>query len=112
MIEKNEVISLAKRLRLAPETIEKDYVLGWLLWAIDLDEDFSRDWCFKGGTSLKKCFFEDYRFSEDLDFTVTNELEISKYLLKKKFNEITEKIYDETGIEFFADNFKSGWDTQ
>jgi predicted nucleotidyltransferase component of viral defense system len=25
---------------------------------------------FKGGTALKKCYFEDYRFSEDLDFTL------------------------------------------
>ena len=25
---------------------------------------------FKGGTSLKKCYLETYRFSEDLDFTV------------------------------------------
>ncbi len=25
---------------------------------------------FKGGTCLKKCFVETYRFSEDLDFTV------------------------------------------
>ena len=24
---------------------------------------------FKGGTALKKCYFGDYRFSEDLDFS-------------------------------------------
>jgi len=28
-------------------------------------------WAFKGGTCLKKCYFETYRFSEDLDFTLT-----------------------------------------
>ncbi len=28
---------------------------------------------FKGGTALKKCYFADYRFSEDLDFTLTEE---------------------------------------
>lgn len=27
---------------------------------------------FKGGTVLKKIYFEDYRFSEDLDFTLLN----------------------------------------
>jgi len=27
---------------------------------------------FKGGTALKKCYFSDYRFSEDLDFTLTD----------------------------------------
>ncbi len=26
---------------------------------------------FKGGTALKRCYFGDYRFSEDLDFTLT-----------------------------------------
>ena len=24
---------------------------------------------FKGGTALKKCYFDNYRFSEDLDFS-------------------------------------------
>jgi predicted nucleotidyltransferase component of viral defense system len=28
---------------------------------------------FKGGTALKKCFFGDYRFSEDLDFSTIGE---------------------------------------
>ena len=27
-------------------------------------------WIFKGGTCLKKCYFDTYRFSEDLDFTL------------------------------------------
>ena len=28
---------------------------------------------FKGGTALKRCYFGDYRFSEDLDFTLATE---------------------------------------
>lgn len=28
---------------------------------------------FKGGTVLKKCYIEDYRFSEDLDFTLLDD---------------------------------------
>jgi hypothetical protein len=38
---------------------------------------------FKGGAALKKCFFADYRFSEDLDFTLTRETsweEIERHL--------------------------------
>jgi predicted nucleotidyltransferase component of viral defense system len=27
---------------------------------------------FKGGTCLRKCYFPNYRFSEDLDFTSTD----------------------------------------
>jgi uncharacterized protein len=29
---------------------------------------------FKGGTALKGCYFADYRFSEDLDFTLREAL--------------------------------------
>jgi Nucleotidyl transferase AbiEii toxin, Type IV TA system len=52
------------------EVIEKDYVLGWLLWGIGSDPVLGQSWVFKGGTCLKKCYIETYRFSEDLDFTV------------------------------------------
>ena len=36
----------------------------------------TQTWAFKGGTCLKKCFFEPFRFSEDLDFTVVRLIEI------------------------------------
>ncbi|WP_353616855.1 nucleotidyl transferase AbiEii/AbiGii toxin family protein [Cytophaga sp. FL35] len=39
---------------------------------------------FKGGTCLRKCYFPDYRFSEDLDFTSTNpEFALDKKTLKE-----------------------------
>lgn len=50
--------------------VEKDYVLGWLLWGVGSHPMLGESWVFKGGTCLKKCFVETYRFSEDLDFTV------------------------------------------
>ena len=106
MIEKNEIIIFAKSLGLNPDTVEKDYVLSWLLWGINNDHDFSTKWLFKGGTSLKKCFFETFRFSEDLDFTITDASHLSIDFLKDKFYAITENIYNETGIEFFKDSFK------
>ena len=37
-------------------------------WEV-LKRDFMLSWVFKGGTALKKCYFGDYRFSEDLDFS-------------------------------------------
>ena len=70
MIEKNEILKMATGLDLNPDTVEKDYVLGWMLFGINRQPAIST-WAFKGGTSLKKCFFETFRFSEDLDFTVT-----------------------------------------
>lgn len=52
------------------DVLEKDYVIGWMLWGIGSDPQLSELWAFKGGTCLRKCYVETYRFSEDLDFTV------------------------------------------
>ena len=66
MIDKREILDEADVLGLNPHVVEKDYVLGWLLWAVGSHDKISESWVFKGGTCLKKCFFETYRFSEDL----------------------------------------------
>ena len=103
MIDRREIIDTATALGLAPHVIEKDYVLGWMLSGIYRHEALAGDWIFKGGTCLKKCFFETYRFSEDLDFTLTDQAHISEEFLKLVFAEIGAQIYEETGIEFPPD---------
>jgi predicted nucleotidyltransferase component of viral defense system/DNA-directed RNA polymerase subunit RPC12/RpoP len=103
MIDKREILDAATTFGLNPHVIEKDYVLGWLLWGISNHENLSAAWIFKGGTCLKKCFFETYRFSEDLDFTLTDAAHLNAAFLKKVFAEIGERIYEETGIEFPPD---------
>ena len=70
MIRKQDVLDRAAEWRLRADVVEKDYALGWLLAAIALHPETGRRWIFKGGTSLKKCFIETYRFSEDLDFSL------------------------------------------
>ncbi len=49
--------------------LERDYLLSWILAAIGRHETLSETLVFKGGTALKKCYFGNYRFSEDLDFS-------------------------------------------
>lgn len=49
--------------------VEKDYALSYILAGIAAQPDLSESMVFKGGTALKKLFFGDYRFSEDLDFS-------------------------------------------
>ena len=51
------------------EIIEKDYLLSWILAGLSQTTQLSEKLIFKGGTALKKCYFGDYRFSEDLDFS-------------------------------------------
>jgi predicted nucleotidyltransferase component of viral defense system len=58
-----------KRTGLPWEILEKDYILSWVLAGISRVDALRDTLIFKGGTALKKCYFGDYRFSEDLDFS-------------------------------------------
>lgn len=58
-----------KRHGLPWEALERDYLLSWVLAGISQVDALRETLVFKGGTALKKCYFGDYRFSEDLDFT-------------------------------------------
>lgn len=99
MIDKRDIIAFSRELGLASNVVEKDYILGWLLAGIAQHPDLGSSWIFKGGTCLKKCFFETYRFSEDLDFTVTNPDHLSEQFLTKTFAEIADWVYEAAGIE-------------
>lgn len=70
MISRRELDELRGEWSLEIGVIEKDYVLGWLLAGIAQHPELSQSWVFKGGTCLRKCYYETFRFSEDLDFTV------------------------------------------
>lgn len=99
MIDRQEIMEFAREMGIDPNVVEKDYVLGWLLAGISHHPLFSSHWVFKGGTCLKKCFFETYRFSEDLDFTVINSDHLDQDSLTTGFKEIARWVYDATGIE-------------
>lgn len=49
--------------------IERDYALGYVLAGMAKEPALADSLAFKGGTALRKLFFGDYRFSEDLDFS-------------------------------------------
>jgi Nucleotidyl transferase AbiEii toxin, Type IV TA system len=74
-----------------------------MLAGIYAHDELADGWIFKGGTCLKKCFFETYRFSEDLDFTLRDGAQLDEAFLKRVFAEIGAWIYDEVGIEIPAD---------
>lgn len=72
MILQQEFLRTAGALEGDPEIVELDYILGRFLDVLADYLSASDRWIFKGGTSLRKCYFDDYRFSEDLDFTVSS----------------------------------------
>lgn len=98
MISRQEALDFAADLGLTPQVVEKDYVLGWLLAGIGQHAEIGRQWLFKGGTCLKKCFFETYRFSEDLDFTVPDAAHLDETFLTRVFAEIADSLYEQAGI--------------
>jgi len=99
MISKQEVMDFSRKHNLLANTIEKDYVLNWILKGIANSSILSSNWVFKSGTCLKKCYFEDYRFSEDLDFTIIDPSHINNKFLMPVFINIGKWIYDQSGID-------------
>ncbi len=90
MINKHEIMEHAQKYNLSANTIEKDYVLNWMLAGIGASKVLYDKWVFKGGTCLKKCYFEEYRFSEDLDFTIIEPSHIDKTFLITQFSIIAD----------------------
>jgi predicted nucleotidyltransferase component of viral defense system len=99
-------MDFSREFGLAPYIIEKDYILGWLLAGISHHKELKANWAFKGGTCLKKCYFETYRFSEDLDFTLILLQHQNEAFLVNTFKEIAVWIYDNAGIEIPSEEIR------
>lgn len=96
-------MEMSREFGLSPHVIEKDYTLGWVLAGISNHRELEPNWVFKGGTCLKKCYLETYRFSEDLDFTLINPDQMDEQFLIETFGQISEWIYEHSGIEIPMD---------
>lgn len=81
MISQEEVRRIAGALGVEPTVIDHDYVLGVFLYFLVQNENVRRYWIFKGGTALSKCYFPNYRFSEDLDFTCLTQITSESLLI-------------------------------
>lgn len=92
MILQREILQCALKGGVPSDTIDKDWVLGHFLSVL-----FQEDWAleklvFKGGTCLKKCYFPNYRFSEDLDFTLIDaDFVITDKLLQSVCNTVSNR---------------------
>lgn len=106
MIDRQEILDLSREMGLEANVIEKDYALGWLLAGIHADEQLRGRWIFKGGTCLKKCYFETYRFSEDLDFTVTDRAHFNEAFLRDRFAVIVGWIREQSGLDTVAGDIR------
>jgi predicted nucleotidyltransferase component of viral defense system len=72
MIKSSELNKIANKEGVRQQQIEKDYMISWILWGISNHTLLNKVLAFKGGTCLKKIYFENYRYSEDMDFTLVS----------------------------------------
>lgn len=82
MISIAELKRIAANSGVALSAVEKDYALTWILSALSKTK-YKEQFVFKGGTALRKVYFPDWRYSEDLDFTATtsfSEEELNNFL--------------------------------
>ena len=97
MIRPGEIQQKARATGVRDHQIEKDYVLSWILKGVAAHPQISTLIVFKGGTVLKKIYFDDYRFSEDLDFTLIAPAIINEQIFAW-FAEVFEWVAEESAI--------------
>jgi len=91
------------------DILQQDYLLSWVLVGIFNHPKLKNALLFKGGTCLKKCYFGNYRFSQDLDFTANSNLPSSDKLfsLLSEAIENTQKQMNEFApIELFFKKYE------
>lgn len=79
MIASSHFTRIADRQDVDAKTVERDYVLTHVLAAIARQTNVDRI-VFKGGTALRLCYFAEYRYSADLDFSLREGAELQKVL--------------------------------
>ncbi|MBN1221989.1 MAG: nucleotidyl transferase AbiEii/AbiGii toxin family protein [Candidatus Aminicenantes bacterium] len=93
MIDRRELLAKARERKLNLNIVEKDYVLGWLLWGCSQFDSL----VFKGGTALSKIYFpEIWRLSEDLDFSL---LDDDFSLISDTVEEMFKQVEKKSGIK-------------
>jgi predicted nucleotidyltransferase component of viral defense system len=93
MIDYFQAQRIASKNGVPAEIIEKDFFIEFILFYLVRDSFFKEKLIFRGGTALKKIYFPDYRYSEDLDFLIQEREEIRKQ--EQRVNQIIEKINSE-----------------
>jgi predicted nucleotidyltransferase component of viral defense system len=97
MIRSQEIKEKAREYSVPTSTIERDYAQNWLLKYL-----YHPDIILKGGTGIKKVYHENYRFSDDLDFSLTSPIKYKD--LFTHMNEAVERAKEEVGINFQINN--------
>jgi predicted nucleotidyltransferase component of viral defense system len=93
LIDRRELLEKARERGLTLPMVEKDYVLGWMLYGLSEIPGL----IFKGGTALSKVYFPKiWRLSEDLDFVFGGDFGA----ISSSLNDAFERAKKNSGIRF------------
>jgi len=106
-MDENELRRRARKTGFNVATLEKDYALTWLLSGIYWEDPKLRDiLIFKGGTAIRKIYFPEWRLSEDLDFTIMQEVDPQS--LKQGFEQVFLSVNKRSNIVYSFSAFNAG----
>ncbi|MFA5293624.1 MAG: nucleotidyl transferase AbiEii/AbiGii toxin family protein [Phycisphaerae bacterium] len=101
MIDKDEIIQKSKEFEIHTSDVQRDYVFGWILAGIYTVSDLKDILILKGGNCLRKAYFENTRYSNDLDFTTQTPL--TEDFLKTELNKVCDFAQEASGVIFVKD---------
>ncbi len=109
MITEVEVRQRAEELGVGAHHVQKDYVFGWILWALYSDSPLSEQLVLAGGNCLRKGYYREARYSPDLDFRTTAEL--SEASLRAGLAHICQAAGARSGVVFRPERNLVQWKT-
>ena len=95
-MDENEIRRIAGRENIPVGILEKDYILSVMLIHLK-DIGILEHLVFKGGTAIKKIYYPETRFSEDLDF---NYYDINRENIFQQIKNDLKHNIEETDVEF------------
>lgn len=101
MIEPKEIQEKSLAFGVNTSDIQRDYVFGWFLFGMFSISSLGERLFLKGGNALRKCYFENTRYSGDLDLGL--EGDIDRAFLQEEINKICDFVHEQTGIIFSKD---------
>jgi len=99
MIHRRDISKAATRDRVPEKSVEKDYAIHWVMAGLARTGLHAR-LAFKGGTALRLCRFEGYRYSEDIDLTAVDTVDTAAAFTA--FREVSSWVRQESAIQLEA----------
>jgi predicted nucleotidyltransferase component of viral defense system len=104
MIYKEEIDAKSVEFQVHRANVERDYVFGWLIYGLFTASNLKDILFLKGGNALRKGYFANTRYSNDLDFGIPGD--ISPDTLLTEINKVCDFIQQKASILFIKEDNK------